>query len=74
VGADKDENFWQQRRVVDEFPFISTTWVFSFVPNTPNNGHCLVPAQYIDRKFKLGQWVNMQRRAKNKMSANAGSG
>jgi hypothetical protein len=74
VGADKDENFWQQRRVVDEFPFISNTWVFSFVPNTPNNGQCLVPAQYIDRKFKLGQWVNMQRRAKNKMFANAGSG
>ena len=32
-------------------------------------GHCLVPASHIERKFKLGQWVTILRRTKNKMSA-----
>jgi hypothetical protein len=31
--------------------------------------HCLVPASHIERKFKLGQWVTVQRRTKDKMSA-----
>jgi hypothetical protein len=32
------------------------------------NGNCLVPALHIERKFKLGQWVTIQRRTENKMS------
>jgi hypothetical protein len=32
-------------------------------------GNCLIPALHVERKFKLGQWVTMQRRSKNEMSA-----
>jgi hypothetical protein len=32
-------------------------------------GHCLVPALHIERRLKLGQWVTMQRRSRNEMSA-----
>ena len=48
------------------------TWGKGFAALTKfkkREGHCLVPAQYIDQKFKLGQWVTVQRRSKNKMSA-----
>ena len=47
-------------------------WEKGFVALTKfkaRNGHCLVPALHTERKLKLGSWVTMQRRSKNKMSA-----
>lgn len=32
-------------------------------------GHCRVPSFYMERKFRLGQWVTTQRRSKGKMPA-----
>jgi hypothetical protein len=31
-------------------------------------GHCLVPAQHIEGTLKLGYWISVQRRNRNKMS------
>jgi len=32
-------------------------------------GHCRVPQSHVEGKYRLGQWVNMQRRNKKRMSA-----
>src|SRR5262249_35055775 len=32
-------------------------------------GHCRVPAKYMENGFRLGQWVSVQRQAKGKMPA-----
>jgi hypothetical protein len=31
-------------------------------------GHCWVPALYVEDRINLGYWVTVQRRSKNKMS------
>jgi hypothetical protein len=54
---------WDWREDVWEKGFVSLTKFKT------REGHCLVPALHIERKFKLGQWVTWQRRSKNKMPA-----
>jgi hypothetical protein len=47
-------------------------WEKGFAALTKFNareGHCRVAALHIERNFRLGQWVTMQRRSKNKMPA-----
>ena len=66
----------ERKRRLNKIGFIwdwrEYAWEKGFAALTKFNareGHCLVPASHIERKFKLGQWVTILRRTKNKMSA-----
>ena len=51
---------------------LESAWKEGFAALTAfkaREGHCRVPALHLERKFKLGQWVRLQRQSKDTMPA-----
>jgi Helicase associated domain len=62
------------RKRLDAIGFVwdcrEDAWEIGFAALTKfkaREGHCRVPTLHIERKYKLGQWVTVQRRKKDKM-------
>jgi Helicase associated domain len=66
----------ERKRRLDEIGFVwgvlESKWEKGFAALTmfkAREGHCRVPALHLERKFKLGQWVRVQRQSTDTMPA-----